>query len=81
MFLAFTIEPCDYHAARKQLDFLGIGIHTATGKVGRLDGALRALMGEMYLVNLALHVRRGLEGVKCATAVTPAAAIVAPHLR
>ena len=53
----------DYHAARKQLDFLGIGIHTATGKVGRLDGALRALMGEMYLENLALHVRRGLEGV------------------
>jgi site-specific DNA recombinase len=53
----------DYHTARKQLDFLGIGIHTATGKVGRLDGALRALMGEMYLENLALHVRRGLEGV------------------
>jgi site-specific DNA recombinase len=53
----------DYHAARKRLDFLGIGIHTASGKVGRLDGALRALMGEMYLENLALHVRRGLEGV------------------
>lgn len=53
----------DYHAARKRLDFLGIGIHTASGKVGRLDGALRALMGELYLENLALHVRRGLEAV------------------
>jgi site-specific DNA recombinase len=53
----------DYHAARKRLDFLGIGIHTASGKVGRLDGALRAMMGEMYLENLAIHVRRGLEGV------------------
>lgn len=56
-------DQADYHAARKRLDFLGITIHTATGKVGRLDGALRALMGEMYLENLALHVRRGLEGV------------------
>jgi site-specific DNA recombinase len=53
----------DYHAARKRLDFLGVGIHTASGKVGRLDGALRAMMGEMYLENLAVHVRRGLEGV------------------
>ena len=47
----------------KELDFLGITIHTATGKVTKIDGALRALMGEMYLENLALHVRRGLEGV------------------
>jgi site-specific DNA recombinase len=31
--------------------------------VTKIDGALRALMGEMYLENLALHVRRGLEGV------------------
>jgi len=53
----------DYHEARKRLDFLGVAIHTASGKVGRLDGALRALMGEMYLENLAIHVRRGLEGV------------------
>lgn len=53
----------DYHAARKRLDFLSIGIHTASGKIGRLDGALRAMMGEMYLENLAIHVRRGLEGV------------------
>jgi len=56
-------DQADYHAARKELDFLGITIHTATGKVTKIDGALRALMGEMYLENLALHVRRGLEGV------------------
>jgi DNA invertase Pin-like site-specific DNA recombinase len=55
-------DQADYHAARKELDFLGITIHTATGKVTKIDGALRALMGEMYLENLALHVRRGLEG-------------------
>ncbi|MFN3349467.1 recombinase family protein [Pseudorhodoplanes sp.] len=53
----------DYHAARKRLDFLGITLHAASGVVGRLDGSLRALMGEMYLENLALHVRRGLAGV------------------
>src|SRR5260370_33391630 len=53
----------DYHTARQQLDFLGIGIHTATGQVARLDGALRALMAEMYLENLPLHVRHGPAGV------------------
>ena len=53
----------DYHHARKRLDHHGIAIHTATGKVGKLDGALRALMGEMYIDNLRLHVIRGLEGV------------------
>jgi site-specific DNA recombinase len=53
----------DYHHARKRLDHHGITIHTATGKVGKLDGALRALMGEMYIDNLRLHVIRGLEGV------------------
>ena len=53
----------DWHAARKRLDFLGIAVHTATGKVGKLDGALRALMGEMFIENLALHTRRGMEGV------------------
>jgi site-specific DNA recombinase len=42
----------DWHTARKRLDFLGIAIHTASGKVGKLDGALRALMGEMFLENL-----------------------------
>jgi site-specific DNA recombinase len=31
----------DWHTARKRLDFLGIAIHTASGKVGKLDGALR----------------------------------------
>jgi site-specific DNA recombinase len=53
----------DYHSARKRLDFLGISIHAATGKVGKLDGALRALMGEMFIENLVLHVRRGMDGV------------------
>ena len=28
----------DWHTARKRLDFLGIAIHTASGKVGKLDG-------------------------------------------
>ncbi|WP_410052948.1 recombinase family protein [Bradyrhizobium sp. SZCCHNR1020] len=53
----------DWHAARKRLDFLGIAIHTATGQVGKLDGALRALMGEMYIENLIIQTRRGMEGV------------------
>ena len=53
----------DYHAARKKLEFYGVSLHTASGTVSRLDGSLRALMGEMYLENLALHVRRGLAGV------------------
>ena len=28
-------DQADYHAARKRLDFLGVAIHTAGGKVGR----------------------------------------------
>lgn len=56
-------DQADYHAAVRDLNFLGIGIHTASGKVTRMDGALRALMGEMFLENLAVHTRRGLEAV------------------
>jgi site-specific DNA recombinase len=56
-------DQADYHVARKHLDHLGVSIHTASGKVGKLDGALRALMSEMYIENLVLHTRRGLEGV------------------
>ncbi len=56
-------DQADYHTARKSLDHAGVAIHTASGKVGKLDGALHALMGEMFLENLALHTRRGLEGV------------------
>lgn len=53
----------DYHNSRERLDFLGIQIHTASGKIGRLDGSLRALMGEMFIENLIIHTRRGLEAV------------------
>jgi site-specific DNA recombinase len=53
----------DYHTARKRLDFLGIAIYTAHGAVTRIDGSLRALMSELYLENLAGHVRRGMLGV------------------
>ncbi|WFU19411.1 recombinase family protein [Bradyrhizobium sp. CB3481] len=56
-------DQADYHTTRKHLDHLGVAIHTASGKVGKLDGALRALMSEMYIENLVLHTRRGLEGV------------------
>ena len=38
----------DWHAARKRLEFLGIAVHTATGKVTKIDGALRALMGDVH---------------------------------
>jgi site-specific DNA recombinase len=53
----------DYHHARKRLDHHGITILTAAGKVSKLEGSLRALMGEMYIDNLRLHTIRGLEGV------------------
>jgi site-specific DNA recombinase len=56
-------DQADYHNARKRLEHNGITIHTAIGKIGKLDGALRALMGEMYIDNLVLHTRRGMEGV------------------
>ncbi|MGC1558702.1 MAG: recombinase family protein, partial [Bradyrhizobium sp.] len=56
-------DQADYHTTRKRLDHIGVAIHTASGRVGKLDGALRALMSEMYVENLVLHTRRGLEGV------------------
>jgi site-specific DNA recombinase len=57
-------DQADYHNTRKHLDHVGTSIYTAGGgKVGKLDGALRALMSEMFIENLVLHTRRGLEGV------------------
>jgi site-specific DNA recombinase len=56
-------DQADYHITRKHLDHIGVSIHTVSGKIGKLDGALRALMGEMYIENLVIHTRRGLEGV------------------
>ena len=56
-------SPADYHAARRQLDYAGIAIHDAGGKVGKLDGALRAIVSEIFLDDLAVHTRRGLESV------------------
>jgi site-specific DNA recombinase len=54
----------DYHNAREKLDFLGIRIHTASdGHVTKLSGSLRALMGEVFIENLVVHTRRGMEGV------------------
>jgi hypothetical protein len=38
-------------------------IHTASWPVGKIDGTLRALMGEMFIDNLIVHVRRGMDGV------------------
>jgi site-specific DNA recombinase len=35
-------DQSDYHHARKQLDQHGISIHTAVGKVSKLEGSLRA---------------------------------------
>ncbi|WP_247456508.1 recombinase family protein [Bradyrhizobium sp. 166] len=55
----------DYHSARKRFDFLGINIHAAAGKVGKLDGALRALKGEMFIEDLVLHeARNGWRGAR-----------------
>jgi site-specific DNA recombinase len=56
-------SPADYHTARRQLEYAGIGIHVAGGKVGKLDGALRAIVSEIFLDDLSVHVRRGLEAV------------------
>jgi site-specific DNA recombinase len=53
----------DFHSARDDLQFLGIGIRTPGGAVSQIDGSLRALMSEMFLDNLAAKVRRGLRGV------------------
>jgi site-specific DNA recombinase len=56
-------DQADYHTARKRLEFLGIAIHSAHGAVNRIDGSLRALMSELFIENLAGHVRRGMQGV------------------
>jgi site-specific DNA recombinase len=54
----------DYHTSRATLDFHGVKIHTvAHGHVGELDGALRAMVAEQFLKDLAVHTRRGMEGV------------------
>lgn len=56
-------DQADYHAARKRFEYHRVAIHTATGKEGKLDGSLRALMGEYFIDNLKVHVVRAMEGV------------------
>lgn len=57
-------DEADYHAARKRLTFLGIKIHSAHGgEISSIEGSVRAMMGALYLENLAQKTRRGLAGV------------------
>lgn len=57
-------KQADTSQLREQMEFLGIEVHTvADGKVTKLHSGLRGLMSEMFLDNLRLHIKRGLEGV------------------
>jgi len=56
-------DQADFHLALKQLRFLNIDLCTVTGIVGQLEGSVRAMMGQLYLENLAQKTRRGLAGV------------------
>ena len=57
-------DQADYHAAVKRLAFLGIKIHTAHGgEITGIEGSVRAMMGALFLENLAHKTRRGLAGV------------------
>jgi site-specific DNA recombinase len=56
-------DEADFHVARKRLDFLRIKIHTSSGLVSRVEGSLRAMMSAMFIENLVVHVRRGMQGV------------------
>jgi site-specific DNA recombinase len=57
-------DEADYHAARKRLAFLGIKIHTAHGgEISNIEGSVRAMMGALFLEQLAHKTRRGLAGV------------------
>jgi site-specific DNA recombinase len=57
-------DEADYHPARKRLAFLGIKIHTVHGgELSQIEGSMRAMMGAMFLENLAHKTRRGLAGV------------------
>jgi site-specific DNA recombinase len=48
---------------RDRMEFIGIQIHTvADGRVTKLNAGFKGLMSEMFLDNLALHVRRGQAG-------------------
>ena len=48
---------------RDRMEFIGVQIHTvADGRVTKLNAGFRGLMSEMFLDNLALHVRRGQAG-------------------
>jgi site-specific DNA recombinase len=48
---------------RGRMEFIGVQIHTsADGRVTKLNAGFKGLMSEMFLDNLALHVRRGQAG-------------------
>jgi site-specific DNA recombinase len=57
-------KQADSSGLRERLEFLGIELHTvADGKVTKLHSGLRGLMSELFLDNLRLHIKRGLNGV------------------
>jgi site-specific DNA recombinase len=56
-------DQADYHTAVRKLEFLGIEIHTIAGRVGRIEGSVRALLAQMYIDSVAGKTRRGLLGV------------------
>jgi site-specific DNA recombinase len=57
-------DEADYHSARKRLAFFGIKIHSAHGgEISGIEGSMRAMMGALFLENLAHKIRRGLAGV------------------
>jgi site-specific DNA recombinase len=57
-------KQADSSRLRERLEFLGIELQTvADGKVTKLSSGLRGLMSELFLDNLRLHIKRGLDGV------------------
>ena len=45
------------------MEFIGIEIHTASdGRVDKMDGALKGMMSDIYLDQLADKTRRGMIG-------------------
>lgn len=58
-----TRDQGDLHATCRVLDFSGVRLLSSSGYAGKIARSVRGLLNEMYLENLAVHVRRGLADV------------------
>lgn len=57
-----TRDEGDWQTLKRQLDYAGVKIHTASGIVGRVEGSVVAMVAAMQSEATGIHTHRGMTG-------------------